>query len=315
MHSFANAPAARRPLQYPRILISVVLLALIAVPFVARSQNQTAVPAPSYAANTRLDEFIRIVRTKAKALEGSSGMQQGFRAFTAEYKLQPNSVRYSDYVLIRMIFEASRDAGFWNLHWDITDQPPNSDRIWTQWKAIRTPSAQIPTATAECDELSALFSFLVERSGVKGVGLFWPYPNHTVAVWVVQPSTGETVRVVVPTSQIFLEEEDMFGTRKFNPWTQKRIYEYTRRDVADSFEIPKQLFDFYLLQVDKYAGASDATLQQLRYLREGVFRQSWSAAYAAGRALSKRNALGSGPAEDLAAYWNFAQDMRPESPH
>jgi hypothetical protein len=126
------------------------------------------------------------------------------------------------------------------------------------------------TATAECDELSALHAFLVERAGVRSVGLFWPAYNHTVAVWVVRPVTGPTIRMVVPTSQIFLDETDFFDTKKFDPWHQKTIYECTRRDAPDSFEIPKPLFDFFLQQVDKYGGATDVTLQQLRYQREGV---------------------------------------------
>lgn len=237
-------------------------------------------------------------------------MRLGFQSFLAAHQLAPESIRYSDYVIVRLLFEATRDAGFWNLHWAITDQPPNSDRIWQQWKNVKRASALESTATAECDELSALYAFLVERSGVKGVGLFWPAPNHTVAVWVVHPATGPVVRVVVPTSQIFLDENDMFDTKKFNPWRQKRIYEYTRRDAPDSFELPKPLFDYFLQQVDKYGGASDLTLQQLRYLREGVFLRTWTPEQAAVEALKKRRALGSGPAEDLAALETFAKDMR-----
>ena len=103
------------------------------------------------------------------------------------------------------------------------------------------------------------------------MGLFWPAPNHTVAVWALHPTMGPAIRVVVPASQIFLEASDSFDTKKFDPWSQKTIYEYTRRDASDSFELPKPLFDFFLQQIDKYAGASDSTLQQLRYLREGVF--------------------------------------------
>jgi hypothetical protein len=171
-----------------------------------------------------------------------------------------------------------------------------------------------PTASAECDELSALFAFLVERAGVRSVGLFWPYPNHTVAVWVLHPN-GSEVRVVVPTSQIFLNVNDSFGTRKFNAWHQKTIYEYKRRDVPDNFELPKPLLEFFLQQMDKYAGASDSTLQEIRYLREGVFLKYWTAEAAAQDALSRKIGLGSGPAEDLAAFQNFADEMRPRSPH
>jgi hypothetical protein len=258
-------------------------------------------------------QFVSLIRGKAKALEGSAGMRLGFQSFTSAHKLPPESMSYSNYVTVRLLFEATRDAGFWNLHWSITDQPPNSDRIWSQWQSVKMPSALASTATAECDELSALYAFLVERAGVKSVGLFWPAPNHTVAVWVLHPVASPVVRVVVPTPQIFLDETDFFDTKKFNPWRQKTIYEYTRRDVPDSFELPGPLFDFFLRQVDKYGGASDATLQQLRYLREGVFLNSWTPEEAARTALKGRSDLRSGPAEDLAAFQNFAQDMRSKS--
>jgi hypothetical protein len=162
----------------------------------------------------------------------------GFRSFTSTHKLPPKNIRFSDYVVVRLLFEPTRDAGFWNLHWAI-DQPPNSDRIWKQWQSGRASVVE-STATAEGDELSALYAFLVERAGVKSVGLFWPYPNHTVAVWTVRPTMDAAVRVVVPTSQIFLDETDFFDTKKFNPWHQKTIYEYTRLDVPDDFERPNR---------------------------------------------------------------------------
>jgi hypothetical protein len=120
---------------------------------------------------------------------------------------------------------------------------------------------------------------------------------------------------VVPTSQIFLDVTDSFGTRKFNPWRQKTIYEYRRRDVPDSFELPKPLFDFFVAQLDKYGGASDSTLQELRYLREGVFLEYWTSEQAAQDALRRRSALGSGPSEDLKAFQSFAEDMRAGKPH
>jgi hypothetical protein len=237
-------------------------------------------------------------------------MRLSFRSFIAAYNIPPESVSYSDYVIVRLLYEATRDAGFWNLHWTITNQPPNSDKIWQQWRGVRNPSSLTPTASAECDELSALYAFLVGRAGVKGVGLFWPFPNHTVAVWVVHPAGSAAVRVVVPTSQIFLDVTDSFDTRKFNPWHQQSIYPYTRQDVPDSFEIPKQLFDFFLSQVDKYAGASDSTLQQLRYLREGAFLKYWTPEAAAQDALRRLGDLRSGPAEDLTAFQSFTEDMR-----
>lgn len=249
--------------------------------------------------------LVEAVREKAKALESTSGMQLGFKTFMAANKLKPGQVSLSDFAVVRLLFESTRDAGLWNLQWKITDLEPNSDQIWKQWGSARntaayTPSA--PSAIAECDELSALFAFLARRAGVRNVGLFWPYSNHTVAVWTVQPK----VRVVVPTTQIFLEEGDRFGTRRFDPWTQKNIYEYTRRDAPDTLAIPTPLFDFFLLQMDKYGGASDITLQRLRYLREAVFRKQLTRAQAAAAAL----AMIPGSPEDGAAVRHFARDMK-----
>jgi hypothetical protein len=261
-----------------------------------------------------LVHLVAAVRAQAKASENTSGMRSSFQSLTSSYKIAPGSISYSDFVIARLLYEATRDAGFWNMHWTITDMPPNSDRVWSQWRSVSAVSPLTPTASAECDELSALYAFLVERSGVRSVGLFWPYPNHTVAVWVLHPTSGTEVRVVVPTSQIFLGLTDSFGTKKFNAWHQKTIFEYKRHDAPDSFELPKPLFHFFVQQLDKYAGASDSTLQQIRYLREGVFLKYWTAEEAARDALRRKNDLRSGPSEDMAAFQNFAQDMQSKTP-
>ena len=273
-----------------------------------------AAPQSSRASDVTLAHLVSEIRVRAAVLEPSSGMRSSFQSFTSSYKIAPASIRYSDFVIVRLLYEATRDAGFWNMHWTITNMPPSSDRVWSQWKSVRAVSPLVPTASAECDELSALYAFLVERAGVHGVGLFWPYPNHTVAVWVVHPANGPDVRVVVPTSQIFLDVTDSFGTKKFNPWHQKTIFEYKRRDVPDAFELPRPLFELFLRQIDRYAGASDSTLQEIRYLREGVFLKYWTAEAAAQDALKRRADLHSGPPEDQAAFQNFAQDMRSPAP-
>jgi hypothetical protein len=253
-------------------------------------------------AEPTLARLVEAVREKAKALETSAGMQLGLKTLIAANKLQPEQVSASDFAIVRLLFESTRDAGLWNLHWKITDLEPNSDNIWKQWGSVRQASARSPTATAECDELSALFAFLARRAGVRNVGLFWPYSNHTVAAWTVQPR----VRVVVPTTQIFLGESDLFGTRRFDPWKQKNIYEYTRSDAPDTRVLPQPLFDFFLSQMDKYGGASDSTLQRLRYLRDAVFRGQLTRAQAAAAAL----ALTPRSPEDGAAVRHFARDMK-----
>lgn len=180
--------------------LCLLLLATSATGFSGSTVGQ----AVSSSSGTSLDQFIGLLRGKAKALEGSNGMRVSFRAFTSTHELPAESVRYSDYVVARLLFEATRDAGLWNLHWSITDQPPNSDSIWRQWRNSAEPT---------------------------------------------------------------------------------------------------------------YGGASDATLQQLRYLREGVFLKFWSREQAAHEALRKRSDLGSGPVEDLAAFQDFALDMRAASSH
>ena len=289
--------------------VCALITLLLAVTGVRAADRRPAQPAPASSGAT-LAQLIGTIRAKAKTLEAGAGMRVSFQSFTIASRTRAGSVSYPDYVLVRVLYEATRDAGFWNLHWTITDRPPNSDSIWRQWGAVRTPSSLTPTASAECDELSALYAFLAGRAGVKGVGLFWPFPNHTVAVWVLRPAAGPVVRVVVPTSQIFLGVTDSLNTRTFDPWRQKSIYEYTRRDVPDTFQLPGPLSDFFLSQLDKYAGASDATLQQLRYLREGVFLKHSTPENAAREALKRRAGLGAGSAEDLAAFQHFADDMR-----
>lgn len=265
-------------------------------------------PVPSVS-KTTLAALIDQLHVRARKLESSSGMRSSFQSFTSAYKIAPDSIRYSDFVIVRMLYEATRDAGLWNTHWTITNMPPNSDQVWRQWKAVRSVSPRTPTASAECDELSALYAFLVERMGVRTVGLFWPYSNHAVAVWVLHPARSAEVRVVVPTSQVFLGVNDSLGTRKFNAWHQKTIFEYKRRDAPDSFEFSKSLFEYFLQQIDKYAGASDSTLQQIRYLREGVIQKDWTAETAANDALDRKKGLESGPVEDVAAFQSFANDM------
>lgn len=68
-------------------------------------------------------------------------------------------------------------------------------------------------------------AFLAGSAGIRGVGLFWPYLNHTVAVWELHPAERSAIRMVVPTSQIFLDVSDSLDTRRFNAWSQKSIYE------------------------------------------------------------------------------------------
>jgi len=154
------------------------------------------------------------------------------------------------------------------------------------------------------NELSALYAFLVERAGVKSVGLFWPAPNHTAAVSVVRPTTGAVVRVVVPTSQIFLGETDRFDTKKFDPWRQKTIYEYTRRDIPDTYELPLPFLSISSSRWTSMGGfrrdAATIAVFARRRLSANVDTGTGSS-----QALKRRSALEFGSAEDLAALQNL----------
>src|SRR5581483_9911458 len=116
-----------------------------------------------------------------------------FDAFAARHELEPTDALRRDYVRAELLFEATRDGGFWRTRWAITNHDATASLVWSSWRA--KPGA---IATGECDELSALFASLARGVGVRNIGLFWPTWNHTIAAWNVTPKT----RVLIPTSQI-----------------------------------------------------------------------------------------------------------------
>ncbi len=165
--------------------------------------------------------FLEEMRRVADELAASPEVAVGYQRLLTDYRLTSEDVSVTSYSRVRLTFEAARDGGLWGIRWNVTDEMPWSDKIWAQW-AARDWSGEHPetTAQAECDELSALFSILARDLGVQGfVGLFWPAWNHTVAVWEVTRKTaaspkGERVRILVPTSQIWLSREATLGTRE-----------------------------------------------------------------------------------------------------
>src|SRR5260370_8368366 len=129
--------------QSPRVLLCALIL-LMASPTNVYSQNRKPIQPVSSPSNTNLRQLVSLIRKKAKVLEGSAGMRFGFRSFMSAHKLPPESISYSDYVIVRLLFEATRDAGFWNLHWPITAQPPNSDKICPHWRNVQISSVLPP---------------------------------------------------------------------------------------------------------------------------------------------------------------------------
>ncbi|MCE1247218.1 MAG: hypothetical protein LWY06_11285 [Firmicutes bacterium] len=217
-------------------------------------------------------QLNREIETFAATLEKSKIKKDQFLKFAGDFNIAPTDDNFRKYIRAALIFEATRDAGLWHIQWKITDKEPNSDHIWAQWK--KSPCSdllKIPTAYAECDEISALFAFLMRKNGNLNTGLYWPTKNHTVAVWKLKSVEGKEVRVVIPTTQIFLNNRGLFGTNRFDPYKQKEIYDYTREDASLSTPLPAELANFFIMQIYKYGGASEDTLQYLRGVREAIW--------------------------------------------
>jgi hypothetical protein len=220
----------------------------------------------------RLTELVAELERVAEALAEQPAVREDYEAFVAAHGLADSDALWRDYVRVKLVFESTRDGGLWHLRWDITNENPNSEQIWRQWKRAKVPEGEavLPTAYAECDELSALFAFLVARLGVRHVGLYWPTWNHVVAVWTVRSKDDAPVRIVVPTSQIFLTNDDSLGTTGFDPWSQRTIYEYRRRDVKGSHAIDAELARFFVVQARRHAGLPQLELQRLRNERDAA---------------------------------------------
>ena len=217
-----------------------------------------------------VDELVAQIDGLADEIADSEDVRADYLALVEDAGLVDSDALYRDYVRVKLAFEATRDGGWWNLSWDITNEQPNSEQIWKQWKTAEVDDTAGPTAIAECDELSALFAFFARRLSVHGIGLFWPTGNHVIAVWTIdgmQTRSGSSVRIVVPTSQIFLTADDSLGTTGFDPWTQKTIFEYRRRDVKGSHRISGDLARDFVAQIAEHGRKSQAQLQRERNAR------------------------------------------------
>lgn len=220
----------------------------------------------------RLGGFLSRLRIALAALYGRPTLRSEYQRFAAPRRLGLGESDFRRFVRLRTLFEATRDGGLWHLQWTITDQTPDARAIFQQWSKCARPGRV--TARAECDELSALLGFFCHRLEVAGVGLLWPTANHTVACWC----PNEHVRVVLPTSQIFLPEAATLGTSGFDPFLQPAIYPYTQSDVAQGFELPDGLCEFFLEQIARYGAASTPALSRMR---------SWRSAWQRGQAVPR----------------------------
>jgi hypothetical protein len=206
----------------------------------------------------------------------TTALDPAFAEFSKHHDADASSAALRrDFMRLWAVFEATRDGGWWRLRWQVTDQEPSSVQIWKAWR--RSPPVQsfaTPSAVAECDEITALFSVTARRLGVRGVGLFYPTWNHVIAGWAPQgmdPTKPGNV-VLVPTTQIFLGCQDTFDQTSFKP--PKQVYEFPRYDVKDNAPMPAQLAAFLLEQVRAYGEASPQLLALVRTKRAELLQSS-----------------------------------------
>jgi len=252
-------------------------LARVILALLAMAMPALAIPKPSNATPplTRLDppasvsfgvwvgaltELLDTV--PAPAIEGE------YAQFITSHALPAHDPQlYEDFRRVRLLFEALRDGGFWHLRWAVTDQYPSSKLIWQAWSRNPVhPDFAEPSATAECDELSALFGMLARHVGVHNVGLFYPTWNHTIAVWAPLEGKRKTALVQLPTTQIFLDCAGGFDKTSFHT-SLKNIERYPNGDVRADAAIPHARAEWLLHQIRAYAGASPALWSLMRAKR------------------------------------------------
>jgi hypothetical protein len=272
----ARPPAAARP-------ITAQAPVATAPPRQAASRDAPGTPACDYKppALVPLGETVTFgdfVAALARQIAGTdpSAIRPEFLEMAARRAWDPDKAGlFEDYVRVRTLFEAARDGGYWRLRWAITDREPSSAEIWRAWQKEPVVEAfGSPSATAECDELSALYSLLARRLGVKSVGLFYPTWNHTIAAWAPhQLSRGKSRVVLIPTTQIFLGCSEGLDTTSFRT-SLTSIGEYPRWDVRDSTVIPRDRARFLLDQVRVYGPTSPDLQALLRATRARAFGSS-----------------------------------------
>jgi hypothetical protein len=213
--------------------------------------------------------FVEELRRVADELATAPEVERSYQTLLAEYDLAAADVGIQSYSRVRLVFEATRDGGLWGVRWAITNRMPWSDAIWQQWRELDLDQKEPEiTATAECDELSALFSLLARDVGIQGfVGLHWPAWNHTVAVWEVrrgatEKDPGVGVRMMVPTSQIWLSRQATLGSREFS--TGRVVFPYARRDRKPESEMPATLARFLIERLERYGALSTEALLERR---------------------------------------------------
>ena len=255
------------------------------------------------------EEFVGVLRTHIDALPFERHAVE-YSAFLTRHAFEDSAELRAEYHRIAILFEMTRDGGPWKLRWDITNEEPSSKKIWAQWRDKLDTSATT-SATAECDELSALFGWLASSMGIKKVGLVWPTSNHTIAAWEPAHAKQKTAatqsrRVLIPTSQIFLSCSATLDQTSFDP-RHGRLGGYPGGDLPKTTRLDSKLTSFLLGAVDVYGGASPALLSLLRMHRNTLQSSSTKACQAERAAWAAQIAL---TPTNLRAMQAYAADVR-----
>jgi hypothetical protein len=156
-------PPAAAP-QAPVVTASAVEVAESATVEVPPAPVAEVAPAPvpfEGLAVVHLTELVAQLNRVADELAEASAVRADYAAFVATHGLADSDALYRDYVRVKLVFESTRDGGLWHLRWDITNEQPNSEQIWRQWKRARAPEGEDVVPTAPGHDL-------LQRSGPRG---------------------------------------------------------------------------------------------------------------------------------------------------
>ncbi len=242
-----------------RFVCSLVVVVSLAVPAQAVPLPSSMGPQPPRTESQSTVSFGVWLAALTELLDRTPApaVDEGYVTFIASRALPAQDSKLKqDYRRLRLLFEALRDGGFWHLRWAVTDQDPSSRLIWQNWirDPVRTEFAE-PSATAECDELSALQGMLARHLRIHNVGLYYPTWNHTISVWAPLEGRQKTSLVQLPTTQIFLGCTSGFDNTTFQT-RLKNIERYPNRDVSYSTPLPRARAEWLLHQIRVYAAAS-----------------------------------------------------------
>ncbi|HET9315311.1 MAG TPA: hypothetical protein VFQ51_06950, partial [Vicinamibacteria bacterium] len=113
-----------------------------------------------------VDRLLATVEREAAARGSSPAVRRDFEELAGRQSLRVSDDGFRTYVRVKSIFEASREAGWWRIAWNVTNREPQSDAIWSAWRGLGTAVPRV-TAVAECDESAALAAVLLRHMKVR----------------------------------------------------------------------------------------------------------------------------------------------------